>query len=269
MTDEELYLFDTLGFLKVEDMIDKATTAKAFEATEKIVENCSHLYKDSGYGDKYPGAFLYDKVLERIPRSPKMLKYACELLNNMPRLTGGGLMINGASHTEHGFHGQKEINWYRVENAPGFYSSFETRSIFCDLFFIAVYFTDVEPGDGGLVVLPGSHKSTFVYPKKDSPRALDSLGAVNIPVKAGDAIIMPLRLLHAAFKWVPKDRDRRCIFYTFVPQDTYRGDMEEVATAREHGIELDEETVELMAMREKGLQPSFKKIVEQFVPAES
>ena len=44
---------------------------------------------------------------------------------------------------------------------------------------------------------------------------------------------------------------------------------EAVATARKQGSELDEETVELMETREKGLQPSFKKIVEQFVPAES
>ena len=43
--------------------------------------------------------------------------------------------------------------------------------------------------------------------------------ALTVTVKAGDMVIMPLRLVHAAHVWKPRDRDRRMIFYTFAPQD--------------------------------------------------
>ena len=37
--------------------------------------------------------------------------------------------------------------------------------IYCDDFVAFFYFTDVYPGDGGLIVIPGSHKSEFQRPK--------------------------------------------------------------------------------------------------------
>ena len=33
--------------------------------------------------------------------------------------------------------------------------------MYCDLFTCFLYLTDVEEGDGGLVVIPGSHHSNF------------------------------------------------------------------------------------------------------------
>ena len=269
MTDEELYFFDTFGYLKVEQVIDEETTTKAFEASERIVRDFPQLYKDAVYGDKYTNAFLYDKTLERIATCSRMLDYVCALLNNMPRLLGGTMMINGAQHANHKFHCQKEIDRYRVENAPGFFGNYGTRSIFCDLFTAFLYLTDVRPGDGGLVVLPGSHKSEFYYPK-ENPFPLDLESAATITVNAGDMIIMPLRLVHAAHKWGPEDRDRRIMMYSYSPQDIYSGGLdEELQKARDHQIELEEETLDLMAFKEKGLQPNLKEIVKRHVGEEA
>ena len=125
--------------------------------------------------------------------------------------------------------------------------------------------TDVRPGDGGLVIIPGSHKSEFYYPK-EKPYPLDMEGAITLTANAGDMIIMPLRLVHAAHKWQPTDRDRVMMFYTFVPQDVYSAGYEEkVQMAKDAGIELDEETVELMSLKEKGLKGDHKEIVQKFL----
>jgi ectoine hydroxylase-related dioxygenase (phytanoyl-CoA dioxygenase family) len=40
--------------------------------------------------------------------------------------------------------------------------------IHCNDFICFFYFTDVNPGDGGVVVLPGSHKSEFERPQKST-----------------------------------------------------------------------------------------------------
>ena len=263
MTDEELYFFDTFGYLKIEQAIDEETVKEAFEASERVVKDHPELYQDAHYGDKYSGAFVFDKTLERLPRSPKILGYACALLNNLPRLRGGQLMLNCAHHTDHGFHCQKEIDRYRPEDAPGFFANYGTKSIYCDLFTAFLYLTDVRPGDGGLVVIPGSHKSEFYYPK-ENPYPLDMHGAVTVTVNAGDVIIMPLRLVHGAHKWRPTDRDRRMMFYTFGPQDVYsQGPEMDLQRARDANSELDPETIDLMSMTEKGLKGDLKEVVQK------
>jgi hypothetical protein len=150
-----------------------------------------------------------------------------------------------------------------LRTLPGFFANYGTKSIYCDLFTAFLYLTDVRPGDGGLVVIPGSHKSEFYYPK-ENPYPLDMHGAVTVTVNAGDFIIMPLRLVHGAHKWRPTDRDRRMMFYTFGPQDVYsNGPDRDLQRARDANIELDPETIDLMGMTEKGLGGDLKEVVKK------
>lgn len=43
------------------------------------------------------------------------------------------------------------------------------------------------------------------------------LGFVQVTANAGDCIIMPLRLNHAVMPWLPTDRQRVVLFFTFIP----------------------------------------------------
>lgn len=45
------------------------------------------------------------------------------------------------------------------------------------------------------------------------------LGFVQVTANAGDCIIMPLRLNHAVMPWLPTDRQRVVLFFTFIPYD--------------------------------------------------
>ena len=42
MSDEELYLFDTMGFLRVRNVLDRATVAAALESSQRIVQGGEH-----------------------------------------------------------------------------------------------------------------------------------------------------------------------------------------------------------------------------------
>ncbi len=80
------------------------------------------------------------------------------------------------------------------------------------------YFTDVLPGDGGLVLVPGSHRSLLTR----SPEVSRSLfnngeffsdgcltqGVVNVSPRAGDVVIVNEELTHGTMKWNPTDRSR-------------------------------------------------------------
>ena len=264
MTEEELYLFDTLGFLRVEKVLDQDTVARAYESSQRIVRDYERLLdgpKGASYGDKYRNAFLYDKALERISYSPQLMDYICHVANNQPRLIDGTLMVQNADHGFHNFHLRKDIDSEIREDAPRFYTDVVNRQIYTDYVTFFVYLTDVRPGDGGLLVVPGAHRASFKYPpemfyQKDAypvdSESRQKLGFINVTVNAGDMIIMPLRLNHAALPWLPRDRDRLVMFYTYQPQFYFSGQTDKMLeTVRAEGIELDEATMDLISMREK------------------
>jgi ectoine hydroxylase-related dioxygenase (phytanoyl-CoA dioxygenase family) len=264
MTKEELYLFDTLGFLRVKNVLDPDTVAQAYESGQRIVRDYERLLdgpKGKSYGDKYRNAFLHDKVLERISYSPQLMDYICHVTNNQPRLTDGTMMVQNADHGFHNFHLRKDIDTEIREDAPRFYTDMVNRQIYMDYVTFFVYLTDVREGDGGLLVVPGSHRASFKYPpemfyEKDAypvdPESRQKLGFINVTVNAGDMIIMPLRLNHAALPWLPRDRDRIVMFYTYRPQFYFAPEAERMLErVHTEGIELDEATRDLISMRGK------------------
>ena len=82
--------------------------------------------------------------------------------------------------------------------------------------------TDVGPGDGATVVIPGSHKSDFQYPMQDvgggisvgSGEQLE--GAVEVHLKAGDALIFNDALCHGSAQRT-NCGERRMIVIRYVP----------------------------------------------------
>ena len=94
-------------------------------------------------------------------------------------------------------------------------------TLYCDLFNGFWYLTDVHPGDGGLVLAPGSHKSEFESPYAGgSYKSAEDLpqGIVNITPNAGDVVVMSDNVYHGSMKWQPTDRDRRAMLFRYVTQ---------------------------------------------------
>ena len=89
--------------------------------------------------------------------------------------------------------------------------------------------TDVEPGDGGLIVIPGSYKGEFARPDDLLSSDEEGLDAVQDPVftnlipKAGDFLVISELLTQGVLRWRRKDKDRRFLVLRYVPQ--YEGKM--------------------------------------------
>ena len=74
--------------------------------------------------------------------------------------------------------------------------------------------TDIDTGDGGLVFVPGSHKSEVQSPDSLLDGA-DDLGLVRqIPLQAGDLLLRVESLLHGAQPWTTAEQ-RRLLSFTF------------------------------------------------------
>ncbi|MEC7869164.1 MAG: hypothetical protein VYE00_16100 [Candidatus Poribacteria bacterium] len=89
--------------------------------------------------------------------------------------------------------------------------------------------TDVEPGDGGLIVIPGSYKGEFARPDDLLSSDEEGLDAVQDPVftnlipKSGDFLVISELLTQSVLRWRHKDKDRRFLVLRYVPQ--YEGKM--------------------------------------------
>ena len=89
--------------------------------------------------------------------------------------------------------------------------------------------TDVEPGDGGLIVILGSYKGEFARPDDLLSSDEEGLDAVQDPVftnlipKSGDFLVISELLTQGVLRWRRKDKDRRFLVLRYVPQ--YEGKM--------------------------------------------
>ena len=86
---------------------------------------------------------------------------------------------------------------------------------------------DINPGDGGLVCIPGSHKSAFPCPRPiatleaadEFPRDNPYTGTLyeQVAAKKGSAVIFSEALTHGAQPWVASHQ-RRTLLYRYAAQ---------------------------------------------------
>jgi len=93
----------------------------------------------------------------------------------------------------------------------------------CSYLSLLVALTDVGPGDGGTVVVPGSHNSDFPHPQQDSRAGIsegpgESLeGAVEVYLNAGDALLINDFLCHGSAERTNAG-ERRMVIFRYVPE---------------------------------------------------
>jgi ectoine hydroxylase-related dioxygenase (phytanoyl-CoA dioxygenase family) len=214
MTAEQRYLFDLHGYLHLKNALSDEEVASARAAAERYTKApLEELPKGFSLdGKRHRHGFAFDRALEQLALHPSIWAIVKELTNNKPRLTSGTLQVNppnkGAAKPLRLHCARDDFGWESVR--------YEVRDgrVFCDNLVLFPYLTDVYPGDGGLLVVPGSHKAMFERPPElfnngviESLEALPE-GVVNITPKAGDFIVMNEALTHGALPWLPTDRER-------------------------------------------------------------
>ncbi len=218
MTDRQRYLFDTLGYLHIPGAFGGAELAAAREAAQRYIDTPTDDLPGGfgGDGRRHVHGFAFDKALERFALHPAIWPIVNELLDGRPRLVSGTLQID----TEPlGLHCARDDYHWSVPH----YGVRDGR-VFADQIVVFPYFDDVFAGDGGLLVVPGSHKAEFDRPADafgaTTFETLDDLpaGIINVTPRAGDVAIISERLTHGTLRWQPKDRLRRLLVLRYQPQ---------------------------------------------------
>ena len=222
MNEEEKYLFDLNGYLIIDKVLTSAEVAQANEAIDRHIHQGSLRSRDASLdgdsptlrGDKgrgeLHGMLEWDEpwclpFRDMLVHS-KIIPHLHEILGKGFRMDHDMCLLWMDKGAE-GF-------WFHGSSGPGFdpnsYYIFRDGKMHNGLTVVAFQLADVNPGDGGLAVIPGSHKSNFECPREMLLYKKHREHVKEVVCKAGDVIIFTEALTHGTVPWT-NDHQRRAI----------------------------------------------------------
>lgn len=218
MTDDDKYLFDLNGYVVVEGVLTPEELAAANAAIDRhsheIVTRPDSLAADSPAlrGTRTRGELggMLDwpdpegPIFRNILSHPRLVPYLNAILGPGFRVDHYMFLLSMEEGTE-GFymHGAGGADF-----DPAEYYHFKNGKFYSGLAVVGVQLHEVNPGDGGLVVVPGSHKANFNAPKSLTRFEKHTHLVREIPCRAGDAVIFTEAITHGTLPWKGKQSRR-------------------------------------------------------------
>lgn len=232
MSDREKYLYDLQGFLVVRNLLSDEEVGRMNDALDANQDKLGDFdAPNSTSGDwsgrpfegihgpfrHYEGMLTWDKPwclpFRELLAHPKMIPYLNTLFGRGWKLDHGVDLLSSIEGCEGlKLHGEGMLNF----NGSRFYQYHNGRMrnglIVCQF-----SLTDVNPGDGGLCVIPGSHKANYPCPENILTSEADQDLIQHISLKAGDLVIFNEATAHGTLPWNGKG-ERRTALYRFTPK---------------------------------------------------
>lgn len=223
LTDQEKYLFDVHGYLVIEGALSPEQVAAANAAIDCHADQISLRSNDLARGSKtlagpqgrgdLGGMLTWEKPhcdpFRDMTVSPNTTTHLEELLGPGFRLAALSMITMDEGAEGFWFHEGGEPH----DRSRGY--QYRNGRMFAGMTNVAVQLTDVGPDDGGFACLPGSHRANFPCP--DDIRLYEAYQEriVQIPAKAGDAVLFCECLMHGALPWVARHQRRSVIIRYF------------------------------------------------------
>jgi len=197
MSDAEIYEFDLHGIIVYRNFLKPDMVAKynAFLDT--------HVDPECQFGFQF---IHLDRMFVELMAHPRTLDILRTMIGEWFRLDHAyGIQMTDRAKDATNLHGGP-----RTDQGEHCYQWHQGR-MYNGLVVVMYALEDVNPGDGGLIGVPGSHKANQPFmPKPDSHLV------VQPSLKAGDMLIFTEALVHGTRKWVSKNR-RRSLLYKYSP----------------------------------------------------
>jgi hypothetical protein len=236
-TELEEYLFDLQGFVIIREALSPDEVAAGNAAIDLIPRSVPrggwHGWVQREDHPEHRG-ISYQQVYEHAPVFERMIDHP-SYINFISRFVDG-------YHTFDHHHGPLFIdeNFFTIRG-PGeaiplhagghdtckrMAYRFQNGRFACGQVNVLTAFTDIGPGDGATMVIPGSHKSNIVHPEFTNPHrqnqwsdggggSVDGVaGAIEVHMKAGDAIVFSDATCHGSAKRVNAG-ERRITVYRY------------------------------------------------------
>ena len=225
MNEREKFLLDLQGFLYVEGFLTAEELRALNEAVEANVDEEAEDFFPRGtkYGGGMDGQFGKGTVegmltweqpwcqpFRDLVAHPKLIPYLNTLfgrgwrMDHLPFISFARKGTGG-----HGLHGATS----RIFDGGQFYHH-ANGEIRTGLAVFQFQLADINPGDGGLAVIQGSHKANFKCPEEIMLYNTDREVVRSVGGKAGDLVIFLEATIHGALPWTA-EHNRRSLFYRY------------------------------------------------------
>lgn len=232
----ENYLFDLRGYLVLKNALSPQEVRELNEGLDampplKPDEWHGHVHRENmpdHRGTSYQQIYEAGKPFEKLIDHPSWINHALEYVGgkgtfdqvsgplcideNFALLRGPGQAI-GLHSGGHLFCKHTQFH-------------FSNGAFSCGQINILMALTDIGPGDGGTMVIPGSHKSNLPNPAPEAKWGKEQVesmgseaGAIEVHLKAGDALLFVDSLAHGSAERVNPGQ-RRVVIYRYSPSWT-------------------------------------------------
>ncbi|NKB72241.1 MAG: hypothetical protein GKR89_34620 [Candidatus Latescibacteria bacterium] len=216
MTAAELYRYDVRGYMLLPEAIDKPWLQRINARIDTWQERAEEDRQQQAPGVN--PEVRYDRIIEQeqelveLAAHPVVVPYLVEMIEK-PRLKSTWLAFKWRG-------GETRLHSNHTPSVTHNFYHFNGQ-IRHNLLNIMYALDDIEPGGGGLQVVPGSHKAN--YPRPNGDNMEDML--VELPMKAGDALLFSHDMAHCSRN--DSSCTRRTAMYTYCPgviANSYGGD---------------------------------------------
>ena len=230
MTEDEKYLFDLEGFLILKQVLRPEEVGRCNEAIDHHAETFFETARELEGKSKVLGGKAKQKWMDGMLAwerpwcepfrdmlvHPRIQPYLVELLEAGYRLDHGPLLIAMTmDEGGHYFHGGAHE---RQDFSQTYLQQFDR--IQCGLTVVEFALADEGPGDGGLGVIPCSHKTNFPLPRSLANYEQYQDYIKDVHVEAGDVVIFTEALTHGTLVW-KGEHQRRCLLFKYSPRFQY------------------------------------------------
>ncbi len=227
-SDLDDYLFDLRGYLVIEKAIDTNLLGSLNEALDH--------FPDLGQGQWHGGVQRKDdngaagcelqniieggEPFERLIDHPAWIEYVKHYCGEEGSYVQG-LFIDECFASIRRSGGYFPVHSGGYQGALRGAYHFNNGKFRCGQVNALMALTDIGPGDGGTMVVPGSHKSNFPHPneayldEKGIPVKMDSLaGAIEVHLNRGDVLLFSDGIAHGASSRT-NPGERRVVIYRY------------------------------------------------------
>lgn len=219
VTEEERYLFDLRGWLLVPNAIDADALAALNAILDQRLAGTDPDQIAFLMGQFGGEVLAWGPPLLNLVDNPRITPYLEEFINPQYRLDHECAMVMRPGATS--VMQTLPSATLHAASAPydaSQYFHFRDGRMWNGLTVVAYYLCDVNPGDGGLALVSGSHKSNYPIPVSFEAVLGGELPSWVTPIAApaGTAVIFTEAIAHGTLPWRAA-HERRALLYKYSP----------------------------------------------------